>query len=110
MTRSNKSFTLLQASQEYPSFARLTELVMDSSARLKAIQPLIPETLRSSVRPGPIESTVWCLVVTTNAAAAKIRQLLPTFCSHLRSKGWEITEIRIQVQPPPVLTEPNRIG
>ena len=109
MTRSNKSFTLLQASQEYPSFARLTELVMDSSARLKAIQPLIPEALRSSVRPGPIESTVWCLVVTTNAAAAKIRQLLPTFCSHLRSKGWDVTDIRIQVQKPPNRHAPGQI-
>ena len=39
-----------------------------------------------------------CLLVRNNAAAAKIRQLLPAMAAHLRTKGWDVTEIRLKVQ------------
>ncbi len=78
--------------------ARLTALSDDSVARLKAIQSLIPASLRTTVKAGPIDGTVWCLVLDNNAAAAKVRQLLPAFESHLRSKGWELSSIRLKVQ------------
>jgi hypothetical protein len=41
---------------------------------------------------------VWCLILDNNAAAAKIRQLLPALQSHLRVKGWEVNSIRLKVQ------------
>ncbi len=78
--------------------ARLTELTRDSVARLKTIEPLIPAPLRGSVKAGPIEGASWCLILDNNAAAAKIRQLLPAFEAHLRVKGWEVTSIRLKVQ------------
>lgn len=78
--------------------ARLCALSDDSVARLKAVQPLIPAALRSAVTAGPIEGTSWCLLMDNNAAAAKVRQLLPTLVSHLRSKGWEVTSIRLKVK------------
>jgi hypothetical protein len=78
--------------------ARLTELARDSVARLKTIEPLIPAPLRGSVTAGPIEGASWCLILDNNAAAAKIRQLLPAFEAHLRVKGWEVTSIRLKVQ------------
>lgn len=78
--------------------ARLTGLAMESSARLKSIEPLIPASLRKAVRAGPIEDTVWCLILDNNAIAAKIRQLLPSLESHLRAKGWEVSAIRLKVQ------------
>jgi hypothetical protein len=93
-----RSLTLLQASQEAPILARLTELVRDSAARLAAIQSLIPVALRTGIKPGSIDGEVWCLILDNNATAAKIRQLLPAFESHLRSKGWQITSIRLKVQ------------
>lgn len=78
--------------------SRLTELVRDSSLRLRAIENLIPESLRASVKAGPVTDAEWCLLVSSTAAAAKIRQLLPALLSHLRSQGWEVNSIRLKVQ------------
>ena len=100
MTRRNHPVTLLQATQESPTLARLTELSKDSVARLKAIEPMIPAVLRSAVTAGPIDGSIWCLIVNSNAAAAKLRQLLPAMEAHLRSKGWEVSAIRLKVQIP----------
>ena len=98
MNRRHHPVTLLQASQDSPTLARLTELTRDSVARLKAIEFLIPGSLRPAVKAGPIEGPVWCLILDNNAAAAKIRQLLPALESHLRVKGWEVNSIRLKVQ------------
>jgi hypothetical protein len=98
MHRRHQAVSLQQAAQESPSLARLTELVRDSSLRLRAIEPLIPESLRNAVKAGPVDGATWCLLVNSNAAAAKIRQLLPALQSHLRSKGWEVNSIRLKVQ------------
>lgn len=98
MNQRSRPVTLLQATQASPTLARLTELSMDSVARLKAVQPLIPAPLRSAITAGPIDGPVWCLIVSSNAAAAKLRQLLPALEAHLRSTGWEVTSIRLKVQ------------
>ncbi|MBT9506032.1 hypothetical protein [Rhodoferax sp.] len=98
MNRRHHPVTLLQASQDSPTLARLTELTRDSVARLKAIESLIPGALRASVKAGPIDGPVWCLILSNNAAAAKMRQILPSLEAHLRSKGWEVNSIRLKVQ------------
>ena len=98
MNRNRRPVTLLQASQDSPALGRLIELSGDSVARLKAIEPLIPGSLRSAVKAGPIEGQVWCLILDNNAVAAKIRQILPALESHLRVKGWDVTSIRLKVQ------------
>ena len=77
--------------------ARLTELVQDSNMRLAAIQSLLPDTLRAAVKAGPIEGESWCLLVTGNAAAAKIRQLVPLILTRLNGKGWKVTSIRLKI-------------
>ena len=96
--RTNSSITLMQAAQESPTMARLTALSQESVARLKAIQPLIPSGLQSCIKPGPIDGPVWCLIMSNNASAAKIRQLLPDIEALLRRQGWEVTSIRLKVQ------------
>lgn len=98
MNRRHHPVTLLQATQDSPTLARLTALSRDSVARLRAIESLIPASLRPCVKAGPIDGPVWCLILDNNAAAAKIRQILPALESHLRSKGWEVTSIRLKVQ------------
>jgi hypothetical protein len=98
MNRRHHPVTLLQATQDSPTLARLTQLTQESTARLKAIEPLIPSALRRCVKAGPIEDSVWCLIMDNNAAASKIRQLLPAFTAHLRVHGWEISSIRLKVQ------------
>ena len=90
--------TLEQAAQDSPTLARLAELARDSGERLKALDLLIPASLRSAIRAGPIDGSDWCLLVDSNAAAAKLRQLSPAFLSLLRDRGWEVTSIRLKVQ------------
>jgi hypothetical protein len=94
----NHSVTLQQASQDSPVLMRLTELTRDSVARLASIQSLIPVALRPSVKAGPIDGVTWCLLLDNNAAAAKMRQLLPSLQAHLRIKGWVVDAIRLKVQ------------
>jgi hypothetical protein len=100
MIRRNYAISLLQATQDSETLNRLCTLATESAQRLKSIQPLLPAPLRSCVQPGPIEGTVWCLLLDNNAAAAKIKQLLPALEAHLRSKGWEVNAIRLKVQMP----------
>lgn len=98
MDRRAHSFTLQQATEASPTLARLAELSRDSIARLKAVTALIPASLQPAIAPGPIEGSVWCLLLDNNATAAKMRQLLPALQAHLRIKGWEVTSIRLKVR------------
>ena len=98
MTRKPRSVTLLQATQDSPTLARLADLAVDSSARLNAIQSLIPANLRPAIQAGPIDGLSWCLILDNAAVAAKLRQLLPALQAHLRIKGWEVNSIRLKVQ------------
>lgn len=92
-----RSITAHQAVENSPALGRLTELVKESSERLKAIQSLIPENLRPAVKAGPIDGETWCLLVSGNAAAAKLRQLTPLIQSRLLGKGWKVTSIRLKI-------------
>jgi hypothetical protein len=98
MNRRHHPVTLQQAAQDSPTLARLAELARDSSERLKAVELLIPDALRSAVRAGPIDGPAWCLLVDNNAAAAKLRQVLPALQALLRNRGWEVNSIRLKVQ------------
>ncbi|HEY9209286.1 MULTISPECIES: DciA family protein [Acidovorax] len=98
MNRRHYAITLQQASEDSPTLAKLAALTRDSSERLQAIERLIPSALRSTVQAGPIDGGNWCLLVKSNAAAAKIRQLLPALLAHLRSRGWEVDSIRLKIQ------------
>ena len=90
--------TLQQAAEDSPTLARLTQLARESGERLKAVQSLIPAPLRCAVRPGPIDGADWCLLVDSNAAAAKLRQVIPALLAHLCHCGWQVTSIRLKVQ------------
>lgn len=90
--------SLQQAADESPTLARLAQLARESAEQLQAVESLIPAALRSAVRPGPIEETSWCLLVDGNAAAAKLRQLLPALLARLRDRGSQVTSIRLKVQ------------
>ena len=89
--------TAQQAVENSPTLGRLAELVRASSARLKDIEALIPETLRALVAAGPIDGESWCLLVSGNAAAAKMRQLTPLLQSALARKVHKVTSIRLKI-------------
>ena len=66
--------------------------------RLAAIRPLLPAPLRAAVQAGPIDEGQWCLLVSSNAVAAKLRQFVPALQLHLESQGLAVSGIRIKVQ------------
>jgi len=98
MQRRHQAIPLHQAAQESPTLARLSDLVRTSSACLQAIAPLLPAPLRASVQAGPIEDGCWCLLVSSNAVAAKLRQLAPALQTHLSQQGLGVSSVRIKVQ------------
>ena len=91
------SQTLSQAVSASPSLAHLASLAQDSQRRLMTIAPLLPNSMRNLVQAGPIEGDTWCLLVPNSAVLAKLRQMLPALCAHLRSKGWDVQDIRLKV-------------
>lgn len=97
--RTTAAVSLLQASQDSPVLSRLLDLADESSARLVAIAPLLPKPLLGGIRPGPVDGGTWCLLLDSNAIAAKLRQLLPTLLAHLKNKGFVVETIRLKVQP-----------
>ena len=101
MNRRLHPVTLQQAALDSPTLARLAELARDSSERLKAVELLIPAPLRPAISAGPVDGTEWCLLVSSNAAGAKLRQVLPALVTRLRDRGWEVNSIRVKVQMPP---------
>ena len=54
--------------------------------------------MHGSLQAGPIDGANWCLIVPNNAAAAKLRQLIPALLAHLRSQGWDVNTIRIRIK------------
>ncbi len=98
MNRHHAPVTLLQASQRNPGLARLMDLHRESNARLQAITALIPATLRDQVQAGPFDDGVWCLLLSNNTTAAKLRQLLPALESHLRVHRLDVKSIRLKIR------------
>jgi hypothetical protein len=97
MVKINQAVTLMEAAQASPSLAHLAELTRASTQRLKLLHTLIPGPLRGAIQAGPIEGTEWCLLVNSNAAAAKLRQMLPALQAHLNSHGHAVEKIRLKI-------------
>jgi len=93
-----KAVPLSQALEEAPAMSSLRERLQASAECLAIIRPLLPEALRAGVQAGPIDERGWCLLVPHQAAAAKIRQLLPALEAALAASGQPATRIRIRVQ------------
>jgi hypothetical protein len=89
--------TVQQAVGNSPTLARLAQLVQESNSRFKAIESLIPANLRAAIKAGPIDGDNWCLLVNGNAAAAKMRQLVPLLQAGLRREGWQVGSIRLKI-------------
>jgi len=95
-----QAITAHQAVENSLSLGRIASLIKESNARLKVIESLIPENLRSAVKAGPIDENTWCLLVNGNAAAAKLRQLTPLIESRLLDAGWKVNSIRVKILIP----------
>ncbi|WP_293187474.1 hypothetical protein [Ottowia sp.] len=90
--------TVRQALEQAPTLVRLNQMLAESTARLAIVRPCLPAPLRPDVSAGPIEGNAWCLLVPHNAAAAKIRQLMPVLLGTLQAAGHPVETIRVKVQ------------
>ncbi|HOB66410.1 hypothetical protein [Ottowia sp.] len=99
-TLPRSALTLQQAAAQAPVLARLSELAVESKARLAVVLPLLPPALRPLVRAGAPDADTWTLLVPHNAAAAKLRQLTPALVSALATAGHPVTTIRVKVARP----------
>jgi len=98
MKRRFNAMTVLEATEESPTLAGLAARAREAGERLAAVEDLIPPEMRAAVKAGPAEGDSWCMLVNSNAAAAKLRQLAPALQSRLRMRGWDVATIRIKVQ------------
>lgn len=96
-TRLRQAVSVLQAAEASPQLASLASRARESSERLAAVRALLPGAMASQVEAGPIEGQDWCLLVRSNAAAAKLRQMLPLLQAHLGRRGLPVGSIRIKV-------------
>lgn len=88
---------VMQAIEQSVSLASLLQVHRQSVQYLREVQNLLPPGMRDHVKAGPVDDNGWCLLVQHNAAAAKLRQLLPALAAHLRTKGHPVHAIRVKV-------------
>lgn len=88
---------VMQAIEQSTSLASLLHIHQQSARYLQEVKSLLPPGMRDHVKAGPVDEQGWCLLVQHNAAAAKLRQLLPALSAHLRSKGHPVNAIRVKV-------------
>ena len=77
--------------------AALLKRLRESQARFAAIKPLLPETLRAAVSPGPLDDSAWVLLAANASAAAKLRQMVPALQAELLAAGWAGPDIKVKV-------------
>jgi hypothetical protein len=93
-----QALTVMQAVDGAPTLARLAAIARQSQDWLAIVADMLPAALRTGIRAGSIEDKQWCLIASNSAVAAKLRQLSPALCAHLRARGCEVNAIRIKVQ------------
>jgi len=92
------AFSLQEAVQRAPTLVSLGQIATASSACLETVRPLLPPELLPLVRPAGLEQASWCVLAPHNAAAAKLRQLIPAMLERLQAAGHPVRAIRIKVE------------
>jgi hypothetical protein len=78
---------------------RLMQRLRESTDCLEAVRPLLPPGLADEVRAGPLDEQGWTLLVSGSAAAAKLRQLLPTLEATLLGRRQRAIAVRVKIAP-----------
>ena len=92
--------TIDQALAASEPLASLSRRLRESQARLDAVLPLLPLSMRQSIKAGPIDEAGWTLLASNGAVSAKLRQLVPALEAHLRSQGWAGPPVRVKMLSP----------
>lgn len=93
-----RALPITRAVDESGSLAMLSALARESQSRLNALKRLLPPLLWAQLSAGPVEPGSWCVLVSNNAVAAKLRQWVPGMAAHLRTQGFDVQSIRIKVR------------
>jgi hypothetical protein len=91
------SLPMAEALAQSTPLASLLERVRESEARLGLVLGLLPPGLAGQVRAGPLDEAGWTLLVSSGAAAAKLRQCLPRLQEALQARGRAELPIRVKV-------------
>lgn len=70
----------------------------ESEIRLQVARSVLPPALGRDLRSGVLDEHGWNLLVTSSAAAAKLRQWLPLIEAAMVQRGLEGSAIRVRVQ------------
>jgi hypothetical protein len=92
-----KSVEVLKAAQSAPGLAQLIAQANKSKGQIGDLKGLVPPLILNQLSCGPMEAGNWILMLKSPASAAKLRQMGPAICAHLRSKGWDIQSITVKV-------------
>lgn len=88
---------MADALSQNPTLASLLDRVNESQARFATIRAELPAGLVDHVRAGPLDEDGWTLLVSSGAAAAKLRQSVPRLQQALLARGWGALTIRVKV-------------
>jgi Dna[CI] antecedent, DciA len=92
------SLPISEAIDGAPTLARLASQVKQSGDMLRDVRELLPMTIQ--VQAGPLQDQQWSLLVNSSAAAAKLRQLLPSLLGRLKQRGWPVDRIQVKILDP----------
>ena len=95
--RRNQAIPLEQAAREAPVLGQLMQQAQLSQACAKSIARLVPAPMRSQLSYGALVDGERCVLVRSNAAAAKLRQLLPLFLGYLQQQGFAVQRIKLRL-------------
>lgn len=101
MQRHHHPISLEQAAEEAPVLSQLMQKTRLSQQCAQSIADLVPAPLRPSLAYGSVEEGEWCVLVQNNAAASKVRHLLPLWVSRLQQQGLGVRRIRLRLQGAP---------
>lgn len=90
---------LQRALDDSAPLAVLLARVHEARARLQTLQGLLGPALSGAVRAGPLDDLQWVLLADSSAAAAKLRQMLPTLAQALSDAGHAPRELKVKVLP-----------
>lgn len=82
-----------------------------AEARVAVVRALLPPALAERVQPGPLEADgSWSLIAPNPAAAAKLRQWLPTLAAALKARGLGEGAVAVRVGGRAVPAPPGPAG
>lgn len=92
-----RSLPLAEALGASEGLGALLARVRVSEQRFAAVRQHLPPGLDPLLAPGPLDDEGWTLLVRSGAAAAKLRQCLPTLRHQLQEQGFVDLPIRVKV-------------